>query len=62
MSTTESARSTSTTVLIAVLATLIGAEAVLVTSDLSDGVRYGVGAVLLVALIGTVVQLARQRR
>ena len=62
MSTNHTATRSRSSALVAVLAALVAAAAVLLTVDVSDGVRYGVGGVVLVALVAVVAQLARQRR
>ncbi|MER6444039.1 hypothetical protein [Streptomyces venezuelae] len=49
------------TTLAALLAVLACAEAVLITSDAADGVRYGVGAALAVAIAVVVTRLAKGR-
>ncbi|MGW1794105.1 hypothetical protein ACWCO0_34815 [Streptomyces tubercidicus] len=55
-------RESSTTLITAVMAALIGAEIVLICSDLDDIIRYSVGAVIMVALVAGVFQLGRARR
>ncbi|MET7270650.1 MULTISPECIES: hypothetical protein [Streptomyces] len=53
---------TNNTVLIAALvAILCGAEVAVLTSDMGNGARYGIGAVILVALLASVFQLSRAR-
>ena len=47
--------------LIPALAVLAGAETIVISSDLSDGIRYGVGGVLAVVLIALVFRLGRER-
>ncbi|MFE7237737.1 hypothetical protein [Streptomyces sp. NPDC057580] len=53
---TASRTNTTLAVLLAVLACV---EVVLLTSDASDGVRYGVGAALAVAILVVVGRLAK---
>ncbi|MBC9718871.1 hypothetical protein H9Y04_40720 [Streptomyces sp. TRM66268-LWL] len=57
MATPKSSR-TLIAVLIAILA---GAEVALITSDVDNTIRYGVGAAILIALIASVAQLSRAR-
>ncbi|MFF9427173.1 hypothetical protein [Streptomyces sp. NPDC014746] len=49
------------TTLAALLAVLAGVEVVLLTSDASDGVRYGVGAALAVVILVLVARLSKGR-
>ncbi|MGW4856040.1 hypothetical protein ACWEPZ_32980 [Streptomyces sp. NPDC004288] len=49
------------TTLAALLAVLAGVEVVLLTSDASDGVRYGVGAALAVVILVVVARLSKGR-
>ncbi|MFJ6579183.1 hypothetical protein ACIQMY_24880 [Streptomyces sp. NPDC091368] len=49
------------TTLAALLAVLAGVEVVLLTSDASNGVRYGVGAALAVAILVVVARLSKGR-
>ncbi|WP_329391927.1 hypothetical protein OG625_41150 (plasmid) [Streptomyces sp. NBC_01351] len=51
--------SRTTTSLAALLAVLACVEAVLFTSDAADGVRYGVGGALAVAIVVLVSRLAK---
>ncbi|MFF7309680.1 hypothetical protein [Streptomyces sp. NPDC008137] len=51
--------SRSTTTLAALLAVLAGAEVAVFASDTADGVRYGVGAALAVAILVVVARLAK---
>ncbi|MCX5278248.1 MULTISPECIES: hypothetical protein [Streptomyces] len=49
------------TTLVALLAVLACVEAVLITSDAADGVRYGVGAALVAAIVVVIARLAKGR-
>jgi hypothetical protein len=51
----------STTVLIAVLAALAGCEVIVISSDFSDGVRFGLGGLVALAIVAVVFQLSRNR-
>ena len=62
MSTNLTDRRSGTTVLLAVLAVLVAAEIIVLLSDLSSGVRYGVSAVIALGLVVSAVQLGRGRR
>ncbi|GAB3181671.1 hypothetical protein [Streptomyces incanus] len=58
MSSSTSTHRASLTVL---LAALVGSEAALMASDAGDGVRYGVGAVVAVAILFVVARIARAK-
>jgi hypothetical protein len=51
----------SNTSLTAVLATLTGCEVIVIGSDFSDGVRFGLGGLVALALVAVVYQLGRNR-
>ncbi|GAA3975718.1 hypothetical protein GCM10022384_27420 [Streptomyces marokkonensis] len=55
-------RTDSTVLTAALVAVLCGAEAVVITGDMGDGARYGLGAVILVVLLASVFRLSRARR
>ncbi|CAL9481115.1 hypothetical protein [Streptomyces sp. enrichment culture] len=55
-------RPSNTVLYAALIAILCGAEVAVITSDMENTVRYGLGAVLLLALIACVFQLSRTRR
>ncbi|MGY3337844.1 hypothetical protein ACVW0K_003943 [Streptomyces filamentosus] len=55
----SSTATSSRTLLAALLAVLAVAEVVLVTGDAADGVRYGGGAVLAVAILAVVYRLSK---
>ncbi|WP_031012261.1 hypothetical protein [Streptomyces sp. NRRL F-5727] len=55
----SSTATSSRTLLAALLAALAIAEVVVVTGDASDGVRYGGGAVLAVAILAVVYRLSK---
>jgi hypothetical protein len=44
------------------LPVLTGAETVVIASDLGGAVRYGLGGLVLVALVAVIYQLGRTRR
>ncbi|AWS40425.1 hypothetical protein [Streptosporangium sp. 'caverna'] len=46
----------------ALLPVLVGAETVVIASDLGDAVRYGLGGLVLVALVTVLYRLGRTRR
>lgn len=52
----------SNSVLISVLAALVACEAVVLASDLGNGVRYGVGGVVALAMVLVVFRLSQSRR
>lgn len=60
--TTKMAQRRSNSVLLAVLAALVACEATVLLGDLDNGVRYGVGGVVALALVLVVFQLSRTRR
>ncbi|MDP9848304.1 hypothetical protein [Streptosporangium lutulentum] len=47
---------------VALLPSLVAAETVVIASDLGDAVRYGLGGLVLVALVAVIYQLGRTRR
>ncbi|MER8098046.1 hypothetical protein [Streptomyces goshikiensis] len=49
------------TTLVALLAVLACVEAVVITSDAAAGVRYGVGAALVAAIVVVIARLAKGR-
>jgi uncharacterized membrane protein (DUF373 family) len=51
----------SNSIFIAVLAALVACEAVVLVSDLSNGVRYSVGGVVAAALVLVVFKLSQSR-
>ncbi|MFI5758069.1 hypothetical protein [Streptomyces sp. NPDC051569] len=55
-------RSRSNALIGVTLAVLVCCEVALLSSGASDGVRYGVGAAIAVALVVGVIQLGRTRR
>ncbi|MDG9726524.1 MULTISPECIES: hypothetical protein [unclassified Streptomyces] len=55
-------RTNNTVLTAALVAILCGAEVAVITSDMANGARYGLGAVILVALLASVFQLSRARR
>jgi hypothetical protein len=58
----DDSRTDSTVLNAALVAVLGGAEVAVITSDMGDGARYGIGAVLLVALLASVFRLGRVHR
>ena len=52
----------STSALIPALAVLAGAETIVISSDLDDGIRNGVGGFIALVLIVLVFQVSRERR
>lgn len=52
----------SNSVLIAGLAALVACEVVVLGSDLSNGVRYGVGGGIALAMVAGVFRLSQNRR
>lgn len=55
-------RPNSVVLIAALLAVLVGAEVAVLTSDLDNGVRYGVGGAILAGLVVGAYQLSRARR
>ncbi|MFH0516411.1 hypothetical protein ACHBTE_04450 [Streptomyces sp. M41] len=55
-------RPNSVILLAALLAVLVGAEVAVLTSDLDNGMRYGIGGAILAGIVVGVYQLSRARR
>ncbi|MYR44894.1 hypothetical protein [Streptomyces sp. SID5910] len=58
----ETARTSRTVPIAALVMVLCGAEVAVVGSDMGDAARYGLGAVVLAALLAAVFQLGRTLR
>jgi hypothetical protein len=55
-------RPNSVILIAALLAVLVGAEVAVLTSDLDNGVRYGIGGAILAGIVVGTYQLSRARR